>query len=126
MLVKVINDNVHPYKEKFRGRDINIPPKGSIEMDLNDAHMFLGTMNSIEVDGGGTPLPTSYKMLRISTDMSTPIVAAKNTVCMACNKDLLTEKALASHSESEHFDAMIDEDAKEVIVKRRGRPPTKG
>jgi hypothetical protein len=66
MLVKVVNDNVHPYREKFRGKDIYIEPKGAIEMDLNDAHAFLGTMPpNIEVDANGIQKPTSYSGLEV-------------------------------------------------------------
>lgn len=66
MIVKVWNDNVHPYKEKFRGKTIEIGPRDYVEMDLNEAHIFLGVMPpNIEVDAGGIQKPTSYKMLRI-------------------------------------------------------------
>lgn len=64
-LVKVVNDNVHPYEERFRDQTIKIEAGKSIQMEHEDAVMFLGQMNSIKrtVDGG--PDPKSFKKLRI-------------------------------------------------------------
>jgi hypothetical protein len=124
MQVKVVNDNVHPYSEKFRGKDIYIGPKESILMDLNDAHLFLGIMPpSIEIDGNGIQKPTSYKMLRIeATAAPETAKAVANTKCMACNKDLQTKAGLEAHIAEEHADSMVDEEAREEVVqKSKGR-----
>jgi hypothetical protein len=122
MLVKVVNDNVHPYSEKFKGVQIHIPPKGFIEMDWNEASDFLGTMpGNLEVDANGIQKPTSYKMLRIERG-PTKVEAKEQFICMACNQDLVNKNALDAHIESEHMDEMVDLDAKEKITKRRGRP----
>lgn len=129
MQVKVYNDNVHPYREKFRGADIYIGPKEFIKMDLNEAHLFLGTMPpNIEVDANGIQKPTSYKMLRIDMKSGGGGVEtnAAKYLCLACNKDLQTKPAYEEHLIEHHADQMIDDDAKEAIVKRRGRPPKGG
>lgn len=63
--VKVWNDNVHPYKEKFHGDEIVIKPKEFVLMNKEDADLFLGTMNSLIFDVGGRPKKECYKMLRI-------------------------------------------------------------
>ena len=66
MQVKVWNDNVHPYREKFKNKSIEIPPHDFIEMEYHEAVYFLGTMPpNIQTDAGGTQKPISYKMLRI-------------------------------------------------------------
>jgi len=124
MLVKVVNDNVYPYREKFKGQEIYIGPKEFVTMDINDAHMFMGTMPSnIEVDGSGIQKPTSYKMLRIERTGVTMETKVKANVCMACNKDLQTKSGLEAHIAEEHTESMVDEDAREkVVAKKRGRP----
>lgn len=124
MLVKVVNDNVHPYVEKFKGQHIHIPPKGFVEMDWNEASQFLGTMPpNIEVDANGEQKPTSYKMLRIEKGISVkPESIVPEFLCMACNKDMHSKLSLDAHIEAEHMETMVDQEAKEKIVKRRGRP----
>jgi hypothetical protein len=65
MKVQVVNDNVHPYSEEFKGQKITIEPKGHIEMERDDAVLFLGTFNSIIRTVDGNPDPISYKKLKI-------------------------------------------------------------
>lgn len=65
MKVKVHNDNIHPYSEEFKGEKIHIEAKKWIEMERDEAIMFLGTFNSIIRDVDGNPSPKSYKKLRI-------------------------------------------------------------
>lgn len=126
MLVKVVNDNVYPYTEKFKGQLIHIPAKGSITMDFNEASYFLGTMpGNIQVDANGIQKPESYKMLRIEKIATEPVKheEPKKWTCMACGKHLHTKAAYEAHVSSEHLDELIEEDAKEKIqTKRRGRP----
>lgn len=129
MKVQVVNDNVHPYSEKFRGKEIFIKPHGSIEMDYNEAHVFLGTMPpNIEVDAGGTQKPTSYKMLRIvPLGADKPAEPTKTFKCMADGKEFRSQAELDAYIAENHTEAMIDEDAKEkVVAKKRGRPPKGG
>lgn len=125
MLVKVVNDNVHPYREKYRGQEIYIPPKGFIKMDANEAHHFLGTMPpNIEVDGNGIQKPTSYKMLHIEDLGSETAVETKKFICMADGREFPTQEALDAYVAENHADAMIDKDARDkVVAKRRGRKP---
>lgn len=125
MIVKVVNDNVHPYTEKFKGNVISIPPKGHVEMDHNEAAQFLGSNPGIaRTLGNGLQDPKTYKMLRIEPLGQKPAADAKTKefVCMACNKDLVSKKALEEHIETEHVEAMVDEDAKEKVKRKPGRP----
>lgn len=125
MLVKVVNDNVHPYTEKYRGQVIHIPAKGSITMDLNEASHFLGTNpGTAQVDANGIPKPESYKMLRIEKDISSKPETTKKFVCMADGREFHSQKELDAYIAANHTDAMIDEDAKEKITgkAKRGRP----
>lgn len=123
MQVRVVNDNVHVYREKFRGKVIEIGPKASITMDLNDANIFLGTMPpNIEVGADGVQRPESYKMLRIEQGAA-PAVEVRKWNCMSCNKDLQTKAAYEEHVAEMHTEQMADEDEKEKVVKKKiGRP----
>ena len=72
-MCKVWNDNIHPYDEKFKGRDVVIEPKSFIEMDLDEAHQFLGTMGKApKKKGDGTPDERCFKMLRIEAETLYP------------------------------------------------------
>lgn len=65
-LVKVVNTNSYPYKEVFQSKIIEIPENGgSIVMDKDKAHLFLGTANSVRMNADGTPNKQDYKRLHI-------------------------------------------------------------
>jgi hypothetical protein len=65
--VRVFNDNVHPFTQKFQGEVITIPPKGFIEMDFHEANTFVHKPSPMKKTGTGD-CPTGYKMLRIPVE----------------------------------------------------------
>ena len=65
MLVKVWNDNIYDYSEKFRGNLISIPAKQFIEMDEDDAHNFKVAFTFPHKDEQGRPDPRHFKKIRI-------------------------------------------------------------
>lgn len=65
MLVKVHNNNVHPYTEEFRGNKITIPANSYIEMDEDEADYFLQTFTFPKKDSQGRPDPLFFKKLKI-------------------------------------------------------------
>jgi hypothetical protein len=125
MFVKVWNDNVHPYSEKYMGKDVYIAPKAFIEMDHNEASHFLGTRPpNVEVDANGIQKPTSYKMLRIEKGNGSKTPTPKQEFrCMADGKVFHSQAELDAYIAENHVESMVDEKAKEKITKRRGRPP---
>lgn len=108
MKVQVYNVNNHPYKEHFKGVDVEIPPMGFVEMELDDAILFKGTMNRVLRDADGNPLPESYKMIRIVKDEKTrKAIEATRTremkiTCQACGFRGVNEKDLEIHVMDEH------------------------
>jgi hypothetical protein len=122
-LVKVWNDNVHPYREEFRDKKIVIPAKGHIEMELDEAQLFKGSFASVPVDADGNPTPEGYKMIRIeavSSESTHPEVKA--TKCMACSKDCSSVQELQDHIFADHKDiAVIDEEAEKALKTRKTR-----
>lgn len=71
-LVKVWNDNVHPFTQEFKNGTIKIPPKEFVEMDYEEAIEFKSKFSPISVNGDGVPLPESYKMIRVERPKITP------------------------------------------------------
>lgn len=65
-IVKVYNDNVHPHKERFKGEMIEIPAKGSIDMEYEEAIEFKGQFTGLApLAPNGAPDPRFFKMIRV-------------------------------------------------------------
>jgi hypothetical protein len=78
------NDNDYLYEEKFKGEQYVIEPHGFIEMDLDDAHMMLGTYKPIVKNGQGIDDPRYFKMLRIESDQE-PLAMRENPLLCHAN-----------------------------------------
>lgn len=63
-LAKVWNDNVHPFKQKWRGQIIEIPAKSFIEMEYTDAVEFKSSYSPPIIDGQGERAE-GFKMIRV-------------------------------------------------------------
>lgn len=119
MRVKVYNLNEYVYKEHFKGDDIVIEPGEFVEMESDDAVMFLGTMNRVKADADGNPLPESYKMLKIiqpkdkkaQEAIENEINNKLNTKCQACGYAAVNARDLEIHIKEEHADILLDKDA---------------
>lgn len=132
MQVLVVNNNTHPYRETFKGRDINIPPGGHVEMDQGEAVLFLGTMpDNVKLDKHGQQEPACYKRLKIVSKTAggrkTP--APLGFRCERDGELFATEKELNRHIADNYREDLVDEDAIDEAIKkpakRRGRPPKK-
>jgi len=64
MKVKVWNDNEHPYTEKYRGDQVTIAAKKYVEMELEDAIMFMGQCSPRVLNADGRDDPKGFKKLR--------------------------------------------------------------
>lgn len=116
--VKVWNDNILPFTQKFKDEQINIPSKGFIKMQWDDAQQFLGTYFQPEYDGTGQQKPESYKMLRIEGKPPHLQNVHTETVCAACGDKFASESDLNSHIDRHHLDEMEDQ---KVAQKRRAK-----
>lgn len=86
MQVRVQNLNIHPYREKFRDYDIEIPAGGELLMDYDEADAFLQTYRAPVKDGQGRPDPLYFKKLRIHPEDKARIIeqaAGNELVCHA-------------------------------------------
>lgn len=116
--VKVWNDNVYDYTEKFQDEMVTIKAKGFVVMDREKAILFKGTFSEILRDKGGVPLPQSFKKIRleaITTDK--PVVVPEVINCQACNESFKSVKALNKHIKENHMDLIVDKESKEDAEK---------
>jgi hypothetical protein len=120
MEVRVYNDNIHPYSEKFKGEPISIPPKGFISMDYFEAVEFKGSFSPILVDGGGAAMPESYKMIRIVKPEDFTIEESKEIQCHSCGKKFESADLLDSHITASHVELIVDKDEREKRMKAKG------
>lgn len=123
-LVKVWNDNVHVFKQKFRGDMVEIPPKSFIEMDWADAHSFKSKGSPMEFDGMGQPKAESFKMIRVEgqPDFQDKVMAFKSHIDGSLH---LTAEALEDHDRQfKHLQYRTAETEQPTVAPpRRGRPP---
>lgn len=122
-MVKVWNDNVHPYTEKFKDQDIKIPPKSFIMMEAGEAVDFRGTFAPIKVDADGNPIAEGFKMIRIEEvkgdeDGEAADQVNPRTICQACKYEASSEKDLNEHAKAMHADALFSDPLAEEAMKK--------
>lgn len=122
-MVKVYNKGEFDYSEKFRGREIFIKANGFVKMDYEEAHLFMGQMQSFRRKKDGTQDPRTFKKLIMDHDDRRRVElllrneseekSKKIFVCMACKKEFTSKKDLIKHSQEEHSEIQVkteDED----------------
>lgn len=116
---KVYNDNVYPYKEKFKGDEIMIPAKGFIEMEEFDAYEFKGSFNSPVLGVDGDHKPEGFKMIRVVKLSDSAEEKDETIKCMACSYRAENAADLNEHSK-EHADrVLVDEEAEKATKSKR-------
>lgn len=112
-MVRVYNENVHPYNETFKGTKIHIPAKGNannwVEMDEDEANLFLGSFSPPIIDADGGHDPRGYKMLKIVGETGWAKKQSEWT-CQACKYEASNEKDLNEHIDAKHLDSLLDKD----------------
>jgi hypothetical protein len=119
-LVRVWNDNVHPYEEVFKGDQIYIKPKNFIEMDENEAVQFKGTFKAPVLNVDGVHMPEGFKMIRIeriSDQVESP--KADDHQCLVCKYKGSSQKDLEEHLKAHKGQLVVDEEAEAEIKMRR-------
>lgn len=125
--VLVVNENIHPYKEKFQERLIEIPAKGQIQMDSDEARRFLASCTGQLKDGDGQPDPRGFKRLRIEALGASVERPSAKFVSMKDGAEFETEAELKAHLKQFKEEVFTDE-AVEKTLKARApetttRPP---
>jgi hypothetical protein len=115
---RVYNDNVHPYRERFKDADIVIPAGGSIVMDYDEALQFEYTGAPMIKNAGGQQCPTSFKRIRV-VPLGAVEAAPVPLVCHATGQKVATTEELAAlNREHEH---LLHDDAKEQVKELRAK-----
>ena len=108
--VKVINANVHPFKQEWRDQKIEIPAGGHIMMEESEAYDFRGTYSPVMKDKHGQNDPKFFKMIKIEHGDSKPVeVKADGLTCMKCSYKSSNAKDLDEHINANHLDALVDQ-----------------
>lgn len=124
-MVEVHNLNAYPYKEMFRGKEIQIKAEDFIKMENDDAVMFLGALPNVERDGDGNILPRSYKKLRIVRDGSGKRMVEERKKrevafkCNACGYNGNSEQDLHIHTKEEHVHQLEDPKVAKQMLKEK-------
>lgn len=119
---KVWNDNVFPYTEKFKDMAIDIPAKGSIVMDEDDAFMFKGTFKAPILDVDNNHTPQGFKMIRLeklSGEETAEEPKATTHRCLACKYTGSSEADVSEHAKAAHADQIVVDEAAEAEIKAR-------
>ena len=115
---RVHNDNIHPYRENFKGSIVEIPAGGSVVMDFEEALQFEGTGAPMIKNAGGQQCPTSFKKIRVEP-IGAVELAKVPLVCHATGKVAATADELrAMNAESEH---LLHKDAKEAVEELKAK-----
>jgi hypothetical protein len=123
-LVHVVNENSHPYKEKFNDNLVQIPAGGRITMDSDEARRFLGKCNGVMKDGGGQPDPRGFKRLRIETLASEATALAPEAetfISQMTGEQFKTQADLDAHLEKYKDRIVVDESAERQIKARKAK-----
>lgn len=120
--VRVWNDNVHPYKELFKGDQISIGPKKFIEMDEEEANQFRGTFAPMVFDADGNDMPEGYKMIRIEkilADEVAPAPVVDDMLCLACSYKADSKADFAEHLKTHSDQVVVDEVAEKQLKAKK-------
>jgi hypothetical protein len=122
--VKVWNDNVHVFTQRFKGEQVTIPAKGFIEMEWDEAISFKSHPFSMKFDGMGQQDPTSFKMIRVEGGPA----ATNQVIAFKSHKDgsiHATKSALEAYEAQFGDDSFADTEGAKIAASKRGRPSTK-
>lgn len=121
MLVKVHNNNIHPYKEDFRGRTIYIESNSYVEMDEDEADYFIQAFVFPKKDSQGRPDPLFFKKLKIEK----PKVEAKADdflICHANGQKLASKDELSNVLASfSHLLAGKDDEGESEVLRKKNK-----
>ena len=115
--VAVFNDNIYPYKETFRGTEIEIKEKGHIMMDEDEAKLFLGQYAPPVLDADGNQMPQGFKMLKILGKEKLERRLPQTFKCNACALECKSQEDLEAHIIAAHVEDLPDSTDEERKVK---------
>lgn len=127
-LVKIRNLNVHPFEQKYQGKMVHFGAKGSsddyVEMDEEEAVVFLGQFSPFKLDNKGQHDPKYFKMLKIERDPKAPVKDAAAVVghdCPACKEQTSSWLELEAHMRLMHSDQLVKDAEYEKYLAQKAK-----
>jgi hypothetical protein len=119
-LVKVWNDNIHAHVEGFKGKKIEIPAGGFVEMDYTEAVEFRGQFTSMPpADCPEAEKAKYYKKIRVEAPAQ-PVIKDDGLTCHATGQQAATKAELAAMlAEYSHLRVVDPEAEKAVAATKR-------
>lgn len=130
-VVKVRNLNKHPFEQKHRNGSLYRfaaagQPGDTIEMDEEDAVIYLGQMSPIKVDNKGNHDPKFFKMLEIVKD---PQAVKKDRdskpICPVCREQTSSWLELEAHQRLMHSDQLVKDLEYEQYLEQKAKANAK-
>lgn len=124
MIVRVWNKNIFKHSEKLKGDLIEIEPDSYVEMEEDDAHLFLGQFTPIVKRADGTTDPKSHKKLKIEY-IEKPKYQLNPLICHATGQVAKSEAELREMNErykhllykDEKLETKASEDIKGILTR---------
>lgn len=123
-MVRVYNKKPFDHVEKFRGQMLTIKSGDFVEMDREDAVLFKSQFFPPKFGKDGLQEVESMKMITIEPipeevrkNQAPDVTASNEFVCMACGFTAKSKAGLVSHTKANHAGQMIDDEAREEIMK---------
>lgn len=117
--VRVWNDNIHDYKEKFRDEKIVIKAKHFIEMEEDQANLFRGTFSPILVDADGNKVAEGFKMIRLEKITESEAKALESFNCHVCQYEAVSGEGLDEHVKETHSHLLVKDELAEQDLRER-------
>lgn len=121
MQVKVWNDNVFDFTQRFKGSEVTVPAKGHIEMEFEEAVEFTGAYSPMAPEDEPQP-ERFFKRIRYDQPTSHE-VKAEGYRCVATGKTFQNKDEYITHLQkqlSENKERLVvDEEAEREIAARQ-------
>jgi hypothetical protein len=125
--VIVRNLNEHPFAQKFNGVQISLgkagEPNDSVEMDEEDAVLFLGTFHPMKLDNKGNHDPRFFKKLRVERDPSEVKKDLVNNkpICPVCREQTSSWTELEAHQRLMHADQLVKDPEYDLYLAQKAK-----
>lgn len=130
-MVKVRNMNSHPFEQRHKnGTTYRLAPKGApgdmVEMDEEDAVVFLGQFKPFKMDNKGNHDPAHYKMLKIERPSGAESAERETKpVCQVCRLQTSSWLELEAHQRLVHSDQLVKDLEYETYLEQKAKANAK-
>lgn len=131
-LVKVRNMNQYPFEQKHKnGTMVSLAAHGKpgdfVEMDEEDAVVFLGQFKPFKMDNKGNHDPRHFKMLKIERDPNEvkKDQVTQKPICPVCREQTSSWLELEAHQRLMHQDQLVKDAEYEQYLEQKAKANAK-